>query len=47
METNNPSQEIDQELKEASIELNQASQRYHNAILARIALRTLVNQENK
>lgn len=44
METNN---NIDQELKEASIELNKASERYNKAILARIAFRTLINQENR
>jgi len=36
----------DTELHEASIELNAAETRYHNAILARIALRTLINEES-
>ena len=35
------------ELHEASIELNAAETRYHNAILARIAIRTVMNQEAK
>jgi len=35
------------ELHEASIELNNAETRYHNAILARIAIRTVMNQEEK
>ena len=36
---------VDKELQEASIKLNKANERYHNAILARIALRTIINQE--
>lgn len=34
----------DEELRVASLELNQASQRYHEAIMARIAIRTLIIQ---
>jgi len=39
-------QEATEELYEASLELNKASERYNQAILARIALRTIINQEN-
>ena len=37
---------VNTELHEASIELNAAETRYHNAILARIALRTIINEES-
>jgi len=37
---------IDDELKNASLELNLASVRYQKVIIARIALRTLINQKS-
>ncbi len=37
--------EVDEELRQASVELVQASERYQRAILARIALRAALRQE--
>ncbi len=36
--------EVNQELSEASIELQEAQERYNKAVLARIALNTALNQ---
>lgn len=37
---------IDNELKNASLELNLANARYQKVIIARIALRTLINRRD-
>lgn len=38
---------VDKELHDAYIELDTASHRFNAAILARIALRTVINKENE
>lgn len=47
METNSELSSVNEELREASLELNKANERYLNAILARIAVRTILRSENR